>query len=97
MDGFARGELVIMQHATCFEEWDGAIGVVVGILQERDAINMYTNKRERLTGYKVLPLVEGAFEVVCAPWQIRKLGKPRVDRDETATRQVESEDPALTA
>ena len=96
MNGFVRGELVIMQRATYFSEWNGAIGVVVGLLQERNAKDMNTMETLPLVAYKVLPLVEGAIEVVSEPHQIRKLRKPRGAREETRTQWIECEDPALT-
>jgi len=84
---------VIMQHATHFTKWDGVIGVVVGTLATRSAWDMNTRESVPLTGYKVLPVVEGAVEVVCEPYQMRKLRKPDAACEESEDQEVEACEP----
>lgn len=70
---FSVGELVILQKATYFSEWDGAIGQIVGPLKLRCCRDMHTMQTEWHKRYSVLPLAEGAFEVYCHENQLRKL------------------------
>jgi len=92
MDSFVKGELVIMQHATHFTKWDGVIGIVVGTLARRSAWDLNTKERVPLTDYKVLPLVEGGAEVICEPYQMRKLRKPDAACEESKAHEVEAPD-----
>ncbi|MEE4639715.1 MAG: hypothetical protein V2J42_13335 [Wenzhouxiangella sp.] len=73
MAQFVEGELAVLQNASYFQEWDGALAVVVGPLKLRNPRDMHTMQREPLLSYSVLPLVEGAIEVCCQPHQLRKL------------------------
>ena len=84
METFVEGELAIMQHASYYEEWNGALAVVVGGLATRSPINMHTLEHNVCLGYQVVPLVPGGFKVTCAPYQLRKLR----DRDDGAVRRV---------
>jgi len=72
---FSVGELVILQNATYFSEWNGVIGEVLGALQLRNCMDMHTMETEWLQRYSVLPLVEGAFRIHCAERQLRKLDR----------------------
>jgi len=90
METFVKGELVIMQHATHFTAWNGVIAVVVGTLGSRNAWDLNTRERVPLTGYKVLPVVEGGVKVICEPYQIRKLRKPDATCEDSKDQEVES-------
>lgn len=90
MDSFVKGELVIMQHATHFTKWNGVIGVVVDTLARRSAWDLNNRKRVMLTGYRVLPIVEGAVEMVCEPHQMRKLRKPDAACEESKDQEFET-------
>ncbi|MDT8450550.1 MAG: hypothetical protein RQ847_10320 [Wenzhouxiangellaceae bacterium] len=93
METFAKGELVVMQHATHFSHWNGTIAVVVGALATRNPLDLNTRKRVALTSYKVLPIIEGGIEVVCEPHQMRKLRKPDAATEKPAVWQVETSEP----
>lgn len=90
METFVKGELVVMQHATCFSHWNGTIGVVVGTLATRNPLDLNTRKRVSLTSYKVRLIVEGEMIVVCEPYQMRKLRKPDAACEETEDHEVEA-------
>ena len=85
MAQFEVGELAVLKNASYFEEWDGALAVVVGGLILRYPRDMHTMECEPLLAYKVRPLVEGAIEVNCQPHQLRKLDEPGETTDESAT------------
>jgi hypothetical protein len=83
---FKLGELAVLQNASYFAEWDGALALVVGGLALRYPRNMHTMECEPLLAYKVRPLVEGAIDVTCQPYQLRKLD----DRGETMEKSATS-------
>ena len=70
---FKIGELVIMQNATHFDEYNGAIGVIVDVLKLCYPTNLNTMNHEKMLGYTVKILIEHAPEVKAAPEQLRKL------------------------
>ena len=82
MAQFKVGELAVLQNASYFEEWDGALAVVVGGLALRYPLNMYTMDCEPMLTYRVRPLVEGAIDVNCQPNQLRKLDDRRDGSEE---------------
>ena len=88
MDTFVKGELAILQHASYYEEWNGAPAIVVGGLTVRSPMDMHTMETVTFVGYQVLPLVEGAFKVTCTPYQLRKLREPGAEQRREATRRT---------
>lgn len=90
MAQFQVGELAVLQNASYFEEWDGALAVVVGGLTLRYPRNMYTMDCEPMLTYRVRPLVEGAIDVNCQPHQLRKLDEPGTTQEfeETADKEI---------
>jgi hypothetical protein len=76
---FQVGNLVIMQNATAFTEYNGFLAVITDCGRYRRAMNSITMKREWAYLYKVkvireldeLSVDNGQF-CVC-PWQIRPL------------------------
>ena len=76
MAQFVEGELVVLQNATYFEEWNGCLAVVDGRLKLRNPRNILTMERETIVAYSVQPLVEGAIKVICKTYQLRKLRGP---------------------
>lgn len=81
---FSVGELVILQNATYFSEWNGAIGEVLGAQQLRNCMDMHSMKTEWLQRYSVLPLVDDGFRVFCSESQLRKLNRSRSVASEVA-------------
>ena len=73
MAKFVEGELAVLQNASYFAEWEGALALVVGGLALRYPLNMYTMDCEPMMTYRVRPLVEGAIYVNCQTYQLRKL------------------------
>ena len=77
---FKVGDLVIMQKANFFHEYDGYVGIIVGGLSNRSGLNTVTMKYELVSCYDVKILKakdclakEGMY--VCAkPHQLRPLG-----------------------
>ena len=73
---FRKGELVIMQHATYFEQFNGCLGVVKSDLARLMATNYVIGKTIFMTGYCVQILHPNAnFEVRARPYQIRRLNE----------------------
>ena len=95
MNTFVEGELVIMQHATHYDEWNGAPAVEVGGLTVRSPVDMRTMETVTFVGYQVLPLVEGAFKVTCKPHQLRKLREPDAEQRREATRRTPTPEPVI--
>lgn len=91
MEDLAIGELVIMQHADHFHEWDGALGVVVGLQSRRRAMDMPTMRLVMLDAYRVRILDPNGITVICERHQLRKLEK--FDEDAAVDEACEHEAP----
>lgn len=68
---FRVGDLVIMQRAHYFEEWNGAVALVVAELRLRHAIDLHTMTPVLAKAHKVR-LPDGRI-VVAGPYQMRPL------------------------
>lgn len=85
MTQFKIGELVVMQYATYFHEYDGALAVITDMLNWRDALDLNTmqNHSFRAYGIQVLRMPECLLpegkSLVAAPYQLRRLGEPAED------------------
>ena len=71
---FRVGELVILQHATYYEEYNGSLGVVTEPLAPRTGLNLCTMESEITLSYKVRILAEESLDVQATAAQLRKLG-----------------------
>jgi hypothetical protein len=80
---FSVGELVVMQHASYHDEFNGAPGVIVGGLAPRRALDLTSMRVVTVTCYDVQVLVAPSRKVLAAPYQLRPLGgdgqAPRVN------------------
>jgi len=65
------GDMVLMLNASFFEEWNGTIGSVIGMLQYRSPIDLHTMKRDKALYYRV-KLGDGRV-VNAEPHQVRKI------------------------
>jgi hypothetical protein len=68
---FRVGDLVIMQRAEYFEEWNGAVALVVAELRLRRAVDLHTMTTVLAKAHKVR-LPDGRI-VVAGPYQMRRL------------------------
>jgi len=73
---FKIGDRVIMQHATYYEEYDGAEAVITEVLAPRSVIDMRTLERPQKMVYGVKILVGEGCDVRAYPWQLRKKDDP---------------------
>ena len=73
---FRKGELVVMQHATYFTEYDGCLGVVQTGLIRSSAMDMRFMQYIERSVYRV-KILDPNFKhtVVAMPHQIRRLGE----------------------
>ena len=71
---FQVGNLVIMQKATHYFEYDGLLAVITKPLLNRRCMDLNTMDRMADTVYGVRILTLGGHDVFARPWQIRKLG-----------------------
>ncbi len=94
MSQFAVGEIVILQNATYFEEWDGALAEVLEGYTLRNPMDMNSMQRSCIATYRVMPLANDGFVVNCTPDQLRKLDGPETDSTQSEDYNTESE--ALT-
>ena len=70
---FQIGNLVIMQKATHYFEYDGLLAVVTKPLQTRWCMDLNTMERLADSVYGIRILTLGGFDVFARPWQIRRL------------------------
>jgi len=82
------GELVIMQNASYYTEWNGALGVVVSPLALRTSMDLVTMQYRTSASYRVRVLADDA-----RPHQLRPLRGP----DETETQKRGKKQPAPAA
>jgi hypothetical protein len=87
---FKVGELVIMQNASYYTEWNGALGVVVSPLALRTSMDLVTMRYRTSASYRVRVLADDGVIVDARPHQLRPLHGP----DATATRTREKKNPA---
>ena len=70
---FRVGELVIMQHARFFHEYEGAPAIVTGGLRRRHPIDLKSMKSLEYDGYEVRILAGDGQVANAEPHQLRKL------------------------
>jgi hypothetical protein len=90
---FKVGELVILQNATYYEEYNGSLGVVTEPLAPRTGLNLCTMESEVTMSYKVRILAEESLDVQATAAQLRKLD----DGGDEASRRRRRERPLATA
>lgn len=73
MTHFYKGEIVLLQNATYFEEWNGALAEVLEDLDLRNPMDMNSMQKTCIATYRVIPLVHGGFMVNCTTDQLRKI------------------------
>jgi len=73
---FKVGELVIMQNASYYTEWNGALGVVVSPLAPRTSMDLLTMRYRTSESYRVKVLTADGVVVDARPHQIRRLHGP---------------------
>ena len=74
---FRVGDLVVMQHASYHDEYNGEPAVVVGGLAPRRAVNLLTMTADTVTCYDVRVLAEPDLTLFALPHQLRPLrGEP---------------------
>jgi hypothetical protein len=78
---FKVGELVIMQNASYYIEWNGALGVIVSPLVPRTSMDLLSMQYRTNPSYRVKVLAQDGIVVDARPHQIRRLHGP----DDTAT------------
>jgi hypothetical protein len=79
---FKVGELVIMQNASYYTEWNGALGVIVSPLAPRTSMDLLSMQYRTNPSYRVKILARDGIVVDARPHQIRHLRGP----DETSRR-----------
>jgi len=86
---FRVGDLVVMQHASYHDEYNGEPAIVVGALAPRRAVNLVTMTCDTVTCYDVRVLVEPDLTLFALPHQLRPLrGEPEpqaVERERADT------------
>jgi len=65
------GDLVVMQHASYYEEFNGCIGLVVGELRPRHSTDLRTMEKATVHAYAVQ--LTAGFVVNAMPYQLRRL------------------------
>ncbi len=73
---FKVGELVIMQHASYYTEWNGALGVIVSPLAPRTSMDLLSMQYRTNASYRVKVLTQDGIVVDARPHQIRRLRGP---------------------
>ncbi|MFO8002925.1 hypothetical protein [Thioalkalivibrio sp.] len=73
---FKVGELVIMQNASYYTEWNGALGVIVSPLAPRTSMDLITMHYRTNASYRVKVLTRDGIVVDARPHQIRRLRGP---------------------
>lgn len=73
---FKVGELVVMQHASYYTEWNGALGVIVSPLAPRTSMDLLTMRYRTSASYRVKVLAADGMVVDARPHQIRRLRGP---------------------
>ncbi len=70
---FEVGEIVIMQRASYYSEWNGHLGLVVGGIALRSAMDMVSMTGECILCYQVEILAKDGMTVFAEPHQLRPL------------------------
>ena len=70
---FKVGEMVITQHATYFNEFNGSLGIVIHPLQRKPCLDLNLMEHVHSHVYGVRLLVAGDPKLWFRPWQLRKL------------------------
>ena len=85
---FKVGELVIMQNASYYTEWNGALGVIVSPLAPRTSMDLVSMQYRTNPSYRVKVLTRDGIVVDARPHQIRRLRGPddATSRDRSRTR-----------
>jgi len=85
---FKVGELVIMQNASYYTEWNGALGVIVSPLAPRTSMDLVSMQYRTNPSYRVKVLTRDGIVVDARPHQIRRLHGPEdsTSRDRSRTR-----------
>lgn len=73
---FKVGELVIMQNASYYTEWNGALGVIVSPLAPRTSMDLSSMQYRTNPSYRVKVLAQDGIVVDARPHQIRHLHGP---------------------
>jgi hypothetical protein len=73
---FKVGELVIMQNASYYTEWNGALGVIVSPLAPRTSMDLLSMQYRTNPSYRVKILARDGIVVDARPHQIRHLRGP---------------------
>ncbi|AHF00054.1 hypothetical protein [Thioalkalivibrio paradoxus] len=73
---FKVGELVIMQNASYYTEWNGALGVVVSALAPRTSMDLLSMRYRTSPSYRVKVLASEGIVVDARPHQLRRLRGP---------------------
>jgi len=74
---FRVGDLVVMQHASYHDEYNGEPALVVGALAPRRAVNLVSMTCETVICYDVRVLAEPDLTLFAMPHQLRPLrGEP---------------------
>ena len=69
----AVGDLVIMQNASYYEEWNEMPALVIGGLTQRRSMNLHTMEHHTHWAYKVEILQSDGLRVDAEPHQLRRL------------------------
>lgn len=67
---------MVLQNASFFNDWEGALAIVVEGLSRREVLDLRTGELVELTAYAVNPIVPGNVRLVCEPHQLRRLLDP---------------------
>jgi hypothetical protein len=89
------GDLVIMQNASYYTEWNGALGVVVSPLSLRTSMDLMHMQYFTSPSYRVKVLIQDGFIVDARPHQIRPLRDPDSDTQSASDQRLA--DPQKTA
>jgi hypothetical protein len=90
---FKVGELVIMQNASYYTEWNGALGVIVSPLAPRTSMDLVSMRYRTNPSYRVKVLTRDGIVVDARPHQIRRLHGPddATTRDRSRARPVRAD------
>ncbi len=69
----AVGDLVIMQNATYYEEWNEMPALVIGGLIQRRSLHLHTMERHTRWAYRVQILHSNGLRVNAGRHQLRRL------------------------
>ncbi len=73
MNNFKVGDLVIMQNATYYTEYDGSPAVITSPLDVREAVDMRNGEDRIIACYGVRLLsIPDALEILAQPHQVRR-------------------------